>query len=302
MEGNPHPSHSPTPSGAVSGGLIHLQARLTSPTIWLIPAWALLCGIAASNGFSWQRDHWLRLALLILLVDAGWGTLWAALGSTDWAKPLRRWRNWHFGEPSLTLPYTIPGTPGDRLSRWLGQLRAWWRDILWPSCGPAVSAIVIAFPVTLLLATLLGPKMLLLSLAAVTVMELGLIWAGGRGAVAPTWNALVALMLPWLAGHIAFDLLSPSSTGLALALALAWAGSLCIESLWGRVLGVGGQLLAAILLVALHRPLAACAMVLLLVPQLALFPWVARGQSSSWYTRRGRLWLMATMLVAAAAL
>lgn len=271
--------------------------------MWLVPTWALLCGIAASNSFDWQGANWLRVALLVLLVDGGWGTLWAALGSTDWAKPLRRWRNWHFGEPGPTPPYTLPGAPGDRLSRWLGQLRAWWLDVLWPSCGPAVSAITVALPVTLLLATLLGPELLLLSLAAITVIEMGLIWAGGRGTVAPMWNALVTVMLPWLAGHIAFGPLSPSSAGLALVLAVAWAGSLYVKSPWGRAMATGGQLAAAMLLVALHHPLAAGCCALLLAPQLALLPWVLlHGQSSSWHARHGRLWLMATMVVAAVAL
>lgn len=301
MEGTSHSSHSPTPPSAPAGGLIHLQARLANPTIWLVPAWALLCGTVASNSFGWQGDHWIRLALLILLVDGGWGTLWAAMGGTDWAKPLRRWRNWRFGEPGPTLPYTLPGAPGDRLSQWLGQLRAWWRDVLWPSCGPAVSAIAIGLPVMLLLATLVGPEHLLLSMAALTVIELGLIWAGGRGTTAPTWNALISIMLPWLAGHVAFGPLSPSSVGLALVFSLAWVGFPHVESPWGRLVGAGGQLLAAAILIVLHRPLAAACMALLLVPQLALLPWVAQGRSSAWYGRRGRLWLMAAMLVAAVA-
>jgi hypothetical protein len=156
--------------------------------------------------------------------------------------------------------------------------------------------------VTLLLATLLGSELLLISLAALTVIEMGLIWAGGRGTVAPVWNALVTVMLPWLAGHIAFGPLSPISAGLALALALAWAGILRIESVWGRAMHVGGQLLAAALLVVVRHPLAAGCSVLLLAPQVAMLPWVLRNQSSSWHTRHGRLWLMAAMLVAAIAL
>ena len=43
---------------------------------------------------------------------------------------------------------------------------------------------------------------LLISLAAITVIEMGLIWAGGRGTVAPVWNTLVTVMLPWLAGSM----------------------------------------------------------------------------------------------------
>ncbi len=290
MEGNPHPASShPT-----SGGLIRLQARLTNLTTWLGPACAALCGVVASGGFGWQGEDWLRLAVLILLVDGGWGTLWAALGSTNWTAPLRRWRHWRFGDPVTTPPYTLPGTPGDQVSRWLGQLRAWWRDVLWPACGPALSAIAVALPVTGVLGVLLGPEFLLLSLAALAVMQLGLAWKG--------CNAAVAVTLPWLAGHIAFGSLTPSSAGLALTFALAWGAAWRAESRWGSALGMGAQFLAAGFLVALHHPLAAGLLLLLLAPQLALLPWLRRGQPASWYTRHTRPWLMTAMLIAAWAL
>ena len=282
--------------------MIRLQAHLIDPITWLCPAWASLCGVVVSGGFGWQGEDGLRLALLILLVDGGWGTLWAALGNTDWATPLRRWRNWRFGEPIPTPPYTLPDSPGDRASRWLGQLRTWWRDVLWVACGPALAATCIALPVTAVLAALLGPKLILLSLAALAVMQLGLVWEGGRGSVAPGWNALVVVALPWLAGQAAFGSLTLHSTGLALAFALAWGAAWRADSAWRRALGVVAQLLAAALLVALRLPLAAGGLVLLLTPQLALFPWLQRGQSASWYVQHTRPWLMAAMLVAAWAL
>ena len=327
MEENPHPCHESTLAveysqrdstspHLVSGGLIRLQARLTDLTMRpqrapLCPAWATLCGVVASGGFSWQGADWLRLALLILLVDGGWGTLWTALGSTDWATPLRRWRNWRSGEPIPAPPYTLPGSPGDRASDWLGQLRAWWRDVLWPACGPALSAIAVALPVTVVLGALLGPELLLLSAAALAVMQLDLMWERGRGTVAPGWDAFITVALAWLAGHIAFGPLTLNSAGLALAFALAWGTAWQAESRWGpdgadtqhpphpRTLGVGAQFLAAALLVALHHPLAAGAVMLLLVPQLALLPWLRRGQPASWYVRHTRPWLMAAMLIAA---
>jgi hypothetical protein len=286
--------------------LIRLQAHLADPITWMGPAWAALCGVAASNGFGWQGWDWIRLALLILLVDGGWGTLWAALGITDWATPLRRWRDWRSGEPVVTLPYTLPDSPGDRASRWLGQLHAWRRDVLWPACGPPLSAICVALPVMAVLAALLGPELALLSLAALAVMQLGLAWEGGRGTVTPGWNSIVGLALPWLAGHVAFG--TPigisllGSFGLALSFALAWGAALRADSSWQRALGIGAQCLAAAILVALHHPLAAGCLSLLLVPQLALSPWLRRGQPASWYVRHIWPWLMAAMLVAAWAL
>nr|HID15090.1 hypothetical protein [Anaerolineae bacterium] len=275
---------------------------MTDLVTWLGPAWASLCGVVTSGGFGWRGEDLLRLILLILLVDGGWGTLWAALGGTDWATPLRRWRNWHFGEPTAAPPYTLPGSPGDRACRWLGQLRAWWRDILWPACGPALSAIVVALPVTAVLGALLGTELLLLSAAAFAVMQLGLAWDGGQGSIAPGWDGVVAVALPWLAGHVAFGSLTLSSAGLALAFALAWGAAWRVKSAWGCTLEIGGQLLAAGLLVALYRPLAAGFLLLLLAPQLALLPWLRRGQPPSWYVRYTRPWLMAAMLVVAWAL
>jgi len=290
MEEHPHP----TASHPASGGLIRLQARLTNPIAWLGPAWAALCGVVASGGFGWQGQDLLRLALLILLVDGGWGTLWAALGSTDWATPLRRWRNWRFGEPVPPPPYTLPDSPGDRASRWLGQLRAWWRDVLWPTCGPALSAIAVALPVTAVLGAVLGPELLLLSLAALAVMQLSMAWG---------WSdAVVTVMFPWLAGHVVFGPLTPGSAGLALAFTLAWGANRRAGSAWGRWLGVMAQLVAAALLITLHHPLAAGVLALLLTPQLALFPWLRRGQPAPWYVRHTRPWLMAALLVAAWAL
>ena len=110
MDKSPHSAH-PHPT---SGGLIRLQAQLVDLATWLCPAWAALCGVVASGGFAWQGEGWSRLALLILLVDGGWGTLWTALGSTNWAAALHQWRTWEFGERTPKPPYTLPDSPGDR--------------------------------------------------------------------------------------------------------------------------------------------------------------------------------------------
>lgn len=298
MERNPDSIH-PHPT---SGGLIRLQARLADLTTWLSPAWAALCGVVASGGFGWQGADWLQLALLILLADGGWGTLWAAIGGTDWATPFRRWQHWQFGERISKLPYTLPDSPGDRVFRWFGQFRAWWRHLFWLDCGPALTTIIITLPAVVVLAILLGPDLILLSAGAIAVMQLGLAWRGGSGDSAPGWDAIIAVTLPWLAGHLAFGTLTPSSSVLALTFGLAWGAAWGIESSRGRILAAGGQFVAAALLVALSQPLAACGVVLLLVPQLALLPWIKHGQPAGWYVRYTRPWLMAAMLLAAWAL
>ncbi|MEE8390964.1 MAG: hypothetical protein V3S14_09250, partial [Anaerolineae bacterium] len=262
-----------------------------------------LCGAVASDSFDWQNVDWLRLALLILLVDVGWGVLWAVMVSTDWVTPLRRWRDWRSGEPVTRPPYTLPGSPGDRASHWLGQLRAWWRDVFWPACGLSLSTAVVALLGTAVLGVLLGTDLLLLNVAALAVMQLGLAWEGGWGAVAPKWDAIIVVALPWLAGHIVSSgAPTLSSVGLALAFALAWGTAWQACSRWERWLGIGAQFLAAVLLVVLHSPLAAGGLLVLLVPQLMLHPWLQRGQSSAWYVRYTRPWMMAAMMIAAWAL
>jgi hypothetical protein len=290
MEGNLH-----SVSRSACGDQARLRTRLTSLMNWLGPAWAALCGAVASGGFGWRSADWLRLTLLILLADVGWGVLWAAIGSTDWVAPLRRWHDWRSGGPVARPPYTLPGSPGDIASRWLGQLRAWWHGVFWPACGLSLSAIVVALLGTVALGVLLGADLLLLNVAALAVMQLGLAWGGGRGTVGPTWDALVAVALPWLAGHMGFETLTLASFGLAVASALAWGAA-------GRWLGIGAQVLVAVLLVVLHSPLAAGGVLVLLVPQLMLVPWLRRGQPSVWYVRYTRPWVAAAMMIAAWAL
>jgi hypothetical protein len=288
-----------TPPSTPPSGLIRLQASPVNSINWLGPLWASLCGVIASGGFGWQGQDGLRFALLILLVDGGWGTLWKALASTDWTTPLKRWRQWRMGNSIALLPYTLPGSPGARVARWLGELHTWWRECLWPACGPAISAILITLPVAALLATLLGPSLLLMSLVALSVMQLGLAWEGGRGIAGPGWNACIAVALPWIAGHIAFGPITLRSAGMAALFAMAWGSTWRAKSGGGRLLMIGTQLLAMAYLILSRHPITTGGIALLLIPQLALLPWLRHGQLTIWYVRHTRPWLMGAMLAVA---
>lgn len=296
-----------TPARPTGGGLISLHVRSPNLIAWLGPAWATLCGAITSHTWPWQRPDLIQLALLILLVDVGWGTVWAALGDTNWARPFRRWRHWRSGSPALSLPYTRPGAPGDGVSRWLGHVRAWARDVFWPACGPALLSIGAALPLIFLLSAILGPIALLASAAALAVMQIGLTLNHARGNVEPEWDALIGLLLPWLTGHRAFgptaDPLALSSVGLALAFTVTWSASRRARSTWGRGLIVASQCLVLTLLVILQRPMAAAGLALLSIPPLALSPWMRDHESGiDWYIRHTQPWLMASMLIAALAL
>ena len=102
-----------TTFGSQAGGFLRFHAHLTNVRTWIGPAWAVVCGVIASNGFGWQGADWLRLALLILLADACWGSLWAAIGSTDWATPIRNWPDWQFGEQMLAA--CVPRRAGGQI-------------------------------------------------------------------------------------------------------------------------------------------------------------------------------------------
>jgi hypothetical protein len=65
---------------------------------------------------------------------------------------------------------------------------------------------------------------------------------------------------------------------------------------------IGSQLVCAGVLVALHWPLAAGALFLLLVPQIALLPWIPLKLPAKRYARYTRPWLMAAMAIVALAL
>jgi hypothetical protein len=295
MEKNPHMTH----TNPTASGLIRLQARVTSLATWLSPAWAALCGVIASEGFRGESNDWLQLALLILLIDGGWGTLWTMIVSTNWAAPFRQWRTWEFGEKTPKLPYTMPDSPGDRVLGWIGLFRAWWRHLFWLDCGHAILTIIIALPIITVLALLLKPDLLLLSIGALAIMQLGLIRSGGHGETTPSWNAIIAIALPWMAGHIAFGALTTSSSLLALSIALAWGAGWHAASFRGQALITICQVLAAAILITLRHPLSATCLILLLVPQLALLPWVKDNQRTDWYVRHTHPWLMATMLITA---
>lgn len=285
-----------------SGGLIRVQARGGDLGSWLGTAWAALCGLLASGAALRQGEDWLRLALLLLLVDEGWGTLWAALSGANWALAIERWTKWNRNRALLSLPYTLPGTPGDRISRWVGRLVTWWETAFWPVCGASVRGMVIALPLTALLAVLLGPELILLSLGALALMQLGVIWEGGTGALPARWDGWVVVALPWLAGHGAFGSLSLSSAGLAALFATAWGHTWDTNGRGARAILIISQLSSAALLVVLRRPLAASFVLLALLPQMALLPWRQLDLPAIRFVRHTRPWLMAAMVVAALAL
>jgi len=280
------------------GGLIRLRASPVGVLGWAIPAWAILCGAIASEGLTLTLSAGVRLLMTVLLVEAGWGTVWGALTTTDWTTPLRRWRNWRVGDPLPFLPYTRPGSPGDRLSRWLSQLLAWGRAVLAPTVGPAVGTVLFGLLLSLVLAAAEGLEPTLLTLAALALMQLALVLDRGRGRPPAVWDAVLRVGLPWMAGHLAFGPLTLPSVLLAAAFSGVVTSAGTADRQHGRILWTAGQIAVALLLLALHRPIAALFLALFLIPQWLLAIGAEEANPEEW-PRRTWAWLAVGMVLAA---
>lgn len=272
--------------------------------VWAIPAWSVLCGAIVSGEMALNLTTGVQLLVVLLLVEVGWGTAWTALATTDWARPLRRWRHWHLAESEFALPYARQGSPAARFTRWLAELRSWYRAVLAPTAGPAVGAIGVGALLSLLLSLVAGRGLVLVTLAAFAVMELAMIVDRGREQPRAGWDAVLRLGLPWLAGHLAFSALRLPSLGVAAAFSVAIAGSGARQIGWARGLWAGGQLAAAALFVPLQRPLVVLFVVLLLFPQWLAILWISddRATDPRGWVRRAWPWMMTSMVLAAWAL
>jgi hypothetical protein len=165
------------------------------------------------------------------------------------------------------------------------------------------------------LSLLLPDRILVLNALLAGLLVVGVIQRF-RGHVSLAGQGLVLVALGWLAGSMAFADLSWPTVVLALSFAVAAWGALRAGAAFrgGLALLNGGQLVCVGLLVVMRQPLAAVAGGLMLVGQIALeitlISHVPPDQqasrplesSASRVIVRTWPWLMAAMLVAAAAL
>jgi hypothetical protein len=286
---NPHPPK-----------LLRLSTHPGSSPMGVLPLWATICGAVAAAASPPTLTGIARLVLALFLVELGWGELWLALTATDWATPLGRWREWD-GPPARSghspLPYARPGSPADRLARWLAQLTAWGRTVFLPLAGPAFGSALIGLLLSLALSAALGRDFLLLTLGILASAQLVALASGGRGGASPGAGLAFRVGMGWLAGHLTFAPLTLPSAALAGALSLAASGAEDAPGTLRRALWVGGYLGAMLLLVALHRPLAVPFIAFLALPPLL----TDAGEDAPGWLRRYGVWLGMAMLLAALA-
>jgi hypothetical protein len=293
-------------SGSIwSGRLISLRLEMGSSSAWPSSAWAALCGAFASGQMGLKAQSLLLLLLVLFLVDPVLGGIWRLVVGTDWFVPFAGGRLSGGEIPSKSLPYTSPGSPSYRASRWLAGALAWWREDFRPYVGPEFLSLILTLAVAVTLASLLGRWIALFILVALVLMAVLLFSSHWHGAISFSLRAVLDLGLPWLIGHLAFGSLNWESVAFALAYTVAYyACFVLLDGRWRaatRLLN-GSQVVAIALLVVVKEPILAGIAGLLLLPQLLLQPFLWRGEAEWWYGQRSQPWLMASMLTAVLAI
>lgn len=287
----------------IPGRVAAVHGRLARPFWGGMAIWATGCGALASNDLHWVGQDLLTLALVLILVDLAWGSLWDLADGTNWHRLLAAGAQPVPGEWRAILPYLQPGSPAERLFRRLGRFSTWWRQVLWPGVGPALLGLVAAGVLTGVLTLLLPRQVAPLNAVLVVIVSLGVAqrWRGGLALAAP---AFAMVGLSWLAGHAAFAAITRHSIALALCYSLATWGLLRLGVGQGRALWLlnSGQAVAAVLLVVLEQPLAAGLVGTLLLGQIALQPSLFWGAEPAQVARRTWPWLLVSMLGAALAI
>jgi len=172
-------------SAAAASGVVNVQVWMDQ-AFWR-PAgfWAFVAGLLAAGVLRRPGDlNWQALALLALLVDPLWGSIWRLAGGRRallTLPPLSSDRN-------LALPYLQAGSPAARL------LAGDHTDV-WPSAlRVGVPAVILA----LLVAALLGTYAVGLTLLVVVLAALGWTLRRTFGHGVPLLQSIVAIGLPWV--------------------------------------------------------------------------------------------------------
>lgn len=288
-----------------SGRFISLRMEMGSSSAWLGSAWAALCGAVASGQIGLRAQSLFLLLAVLFLVDPVLGGVWRLIVSTDW---FALFAGGHLSREEVllkSLPYTSPGSPGYRASRWLAGVLAWWRRDFRPHVGTEFLSLVLTLGLAVTLASLLGPWVALLTLAAFVLMAVVLFASDQRGTISVSLKAILELGLPWLIGHLAFSSLNWESAAFALAYTVAYCARLILlDGKWRAAIRLlnGSQIVVVALLIMVKEPILAGITGLLLLPQLLLQPFLWRGEAERWYWQRSQPWLMASMLVIALAI
>jgi hypothetical protein len=290
------------------GGLLALEVRPVGPRVWLGPAWAALCGAVASGGFELEWQMLLMVLLAVVLADPVLGSVWALASRVGaWSFPEAKRDNPGEHSPMPALPYTLPGSVGDRLLSSVAHMSWRWQGIIWPRAGSTILGIGFLSLVAVLLAASLGRGALLVTVVALGVGVGATLQSRSTSVLHPALAACFLAGLPWLIGYAALGGSGVEKEGLGAWLqvlvwpalyattwyAYRWMGD---RQPYGGALLLGiAHLLAVGALVVVRQPIMAGVVALLLLPQLLLQPELLRHGDGLWYVRRGQGFAMGAM-------
>jgi hypothetical protein len=295
-----------------------VESRLASPTpadwtgrpslvvkpFWaFVSAWSVVCGILASNHALWNGEDLLTLALVLGLVTLGWGSLWNLVSDAGWVQPPDRDRSRAYRTVLPAPPFTRPRSPAGQLLRAFETLVGWWQGVLWPAAGEALTTAFLCTLLLVALSALLPVPLVWLHAAFAVIVGMGA-WMRRRSAAPLAGQCGVAVGLGWMAGYVVFAGFDAPSLALAFLYSGAAWGIVRMQA--GRPAGLwllaGTQTISGAILVWLGQPLAAGALALLLLGQIALHLSSLDSSEAALAARRTWPWLLAAMLVAAWAL
>jgi hypothetical protein len=283
------PAVAPDAESAATG-VVNVQVWMDQ-AIWR-PAglWAMAAGLLAAGGLRQMGDlDWQALALLAVLVDALWGSIWRLSGGRRALLALPSLPN----QRQFSLPYMQAGSPAARLLA--GDHTDIWPSALRIGAPAAVAA--------LLVAALLGVYALTFTLAVIVLTALGWTLRRTFGYGTPLLQSCVAIGLPWL---LTVQQVQAQGRDIAwmpqLLLPLFWvlhqwgAQRNGQQSDWFGLLGMAAaQVGICTILIAVQAPLWLGPLAVLLLPT-----WLLAYQQLP--QRRLRVVMLAAMLVSAIAL
>jgi hypothetical protein len=286
--------------GVEGGTWLSVRVRFALPEIWWGSLWAALCGSVAAGGLIWgDGESMLRLALVLILADpliANWSQLFRQTAPVK-CEPRR------IKQTVPMLPYTVAGSPGFRLARWLqrdlGRARSLWSASAW-----SASSIILQGSGILAIGWLLGPPALWLTLAAVAAASASAIIGRRYESAAFALQAAVCSGLPWIIAWAAFSPLTPAAWGMAALVTVAyWAARrLLVDRPQGSAAGMTVAITGMVLLLVVIRQPIWAAFVALLGAFPVWLAMMAEHITGSAYVRRTRYYLLAITLTTALAL
>jgi hypothetical protein len=272
---------------------LRFQIPVRSRTLWLTPAWAVLCGLIASSAFVWNGRDVLIAALAVVIADGAWATLWWGSVDTDWRQLFANWNAVPVERAESAL--ALRGSPADRSQHHLARLRVWWRAGGREQAGTPLFSALFALVLGVLLSAVVGWQALALTFAAMALTQLALLLRLHDLAI--NWlHGFVAIGLTWILGHAAFGELTLLSALSAVAFSFAYAAMLdLVQGGAAAHRWLLPQIIMGIVLIWLQQPIAALALITLLVTQALLATALHRLD----FARAAQWWLMLAMLVVA---